>query len=227
MNAAPAALSQVKPRLAGLFYTITIAAGLFAEIGVRSAFRGPDALPVAGNASFYRLGELADVVMLCCYVAVTTLLYELLAPAGRQLAIMAAAFSMTGIAVLASDGLVYMAPLVLAGQDGRGAMTVAALLDLHGTAYGISLIFFGIYCMLIGCLLIRSRALPAIVGMVMMAGGASHVVANIAGLVAPDLVFPWPMRVLPLIGETMLALWLLLFGMRAGPSSPARSTSPQ
>ncbi|CCW15736.1 hypothetical protein EBBID32_640 [Sphingobium indicum BiD32] len=220
----PAASSQAKPRLAGLFYAITIAAGLFAEIGVRSAFRGNDALSVAGNAAFYRMGEMADVIMLCCYLAVTTLLYELLRPAGHQLSLLAAAFSMTGIAVLAGNGLLHMAALALIEQVGPGGFCVdrcdaatATLLALHGTVYGISLIFFGIYCMLIGWLIVRSRAIPIAVGIAMMAGGSAHLVTKTAGLLDPDLVFPTVLNVLPLSGEAMLAIWLLLFGMRKIP----------
>lgn len=40
----PIASPQSKARLAGLSYMVTIAAGLFAEIGARSAFRGEHAL---------------------------------------------------------------------------------------------------------------------------------------------------------------------------------------
>ncbi len=213
---------QVKARLAGLFYAITIATGLFAEIGVRAAFRGEHALTVAGNGAFYRLGEMADVIMLCSYLAVTTLLYELLAPAGRQLSLLAVAFSMTGITMLASNTLLHMAPLALIERAGQGGLcsdgcdaAIATLLDLHGTVYGISLIFFGIYCLLIGCLVIRSRSIPTAVGIAMMLGGASHLITKVAGVLDPDLAFPKLVLVLPLIGEATLAVWLLLFGIQS------------
>ena len=52
--------------------------------------------------------QIADVIILCCYLAVTTLLYELLRPAGRQLSLLAAAFRITGIAMLAGNGLLHI-----------------------------------------------------------------------------------------------------------------------
>ncbi|MDF0544102.1 DUF4386 domain-containing protein [Sphingobium sp. H39-3-25] len=215
------ACSQVKPRLAGFFYAVTIAAGLFAEVGVRSAFRGTNALSVTGNETFYRVAEIADVVMLCCYLAVTTLLYELFRPAGRQLSLLAAAFSMMGIAVLAGNGLLHMAPLALVKGMEEGPIcadgckiVITTLLDLHGTVYGISLIFFGIYCVVIGWLIVRSRAMPPLVGIAMMIGGAAHLITKFVGLVEPDLAFPRLVNTLPLLAEAMLALWLLVFGMR-------------
>jgi len=210
--------SQAKARFAGLFYAITIAAGLFAEIGVRAAFRGDDALSIGANGTFYRVGELADIIMLCSYLAVTTLLYELFEPTSRQLSLLAAAFSMIGIAMLASNGLLHMAPLALIERTrqctGGCDVTVATLLDLHGKVYGISLIFFGIYCLLIGWLAIRSRSIPIAVGIAMMIGGASNLVTKVAGVLDPDLAFPKLVTVLPLFGEATLAVWLLLFGMR-------------
>lgn len=237
MSTAPfATASQVKARLAGLFYAITIAAGLFAEVGVRASFRGEDALTIAGNGALYRLGEVADIIMLCSYLVVTTLLYELLAPGGRQLSLLAAAFSLTGITMLASNAVLHMAPVVLVERSGSGQgalcfdrcdAAIVTLLDLHGTVYGISLIFFGVYCVLIGWLAIRSRSLPSAVGIAMMVGGASHLATKVAGVLEPDLAISKLVSVLPLMGEVTLAVWLLLFGIqasaltpRAGPASP-------
>ena len=94
---------------------------------------------------------------------------------------------------------------------------IATLLTLHGTVYGISLIFFGIYCILIGWLIVRSRAIPIAVGIAMMVGGSVHLVTKTAGLLDTDLAFPTLLNVLPLLGEASLAIWLLLFGMRKMP----------
>jgi hypothetical protein len=221
MSAAAAVRSGGRARLAGLLYIATIAAGLFAEVGVRSAFRGEGALAITDNMAFYRSGELADLVMLCCYVAVTALFYDLFAPDGRRLSQLAAAFSLTGIAVLASAGVLHLAPaeLIARQQDGGAcangcAAAVTTLLDLHGAAYGISLIFFGAYCILIGSLVLRSRSMPAIVGVMMIVGGLSHLTTKALGVVYSDIAFPRPILLLPLIGEATLAAWLLIFGVR-------------
>lgn len=214
--------AQVKARLAGLFYLVTILAGLFAEIGVRSRLivDGDDRATAAGIAAhlpLYRAGEAADLVMLICYLAVTGLLYGLLADAERAVARIAALFSLTGIAVLAADGALYLTPLALLSggglPDGLRDAAIGRALDLHGEAYGISLVFFGVYCVLIGWLAIRTRRLPWPVGALMALGGASHLALRFAHLLAPGML-PGQLALTALVGESALAFWLLVFGIR-------------
>lgn len=61
-----------------------------------------------------RVGQLrrlaADLTMLVCYTAVTLLFYDLLRTAGRRLSLLAAFFSLVGIAVLAVNSLNHLAP---------------------------------------------------------------------------------------------------------------------
>jgi hypothetical protein len=233
------AFPQAKARLAGLLYLATIVMGLFAEVGARSSVsvRGDGSATAAAimrNIAYYRAGEAADIVMLGCYIGVTALLYELFARSGRALSLTAMGFSLVGIAVLAANGLFHMAPLALLDGTGTPALPIAqrdALirlsLDLHGDLYGVSLIFFGVYCILIGWLAIRSRALPPAVGALMIVGGSCHLLTRFATILAPELAHGLPglMNVAPLIGETALSAWLLLFGVRT-PNLSARRPWP-
>ncbi len=208
-------------RIAGLLYLGTIAGGLFAEVMVRGRLVvDGDGMATARNIAahplLYRAGELGDLFMLCCYVAVTGLFYGLFLDGGRSLSRVAACFSLIGIAVLAVAGLCHMAPLVLIerGWNGEGA---GLWLDLHGKLYGISLVFFGFYCLLIGLLLLRGRLAPWPVGALMMAGGATHLLLRTLSIL--DLALPDPLRplaLLPLLGEATLALQLLFAGVRKG-----------
>ena len=218
---------QLKARLAGLFYLGTIAAGIFAEVvargGVRADSDAATAASIAAHADLYRLGEAADVAMLCCYIVVTALLYELFGQAQRTLSLVAAGFSLTGITILAADGIFHLAPLALL-QSGLPAPERDALiglsLSLHGDLYGVSLIFFGVYCLLLGVLAIRTRLVAVAVGVLLILGGASHILTKTAGIVSPELAASLPrlMKLAPLIGEAALAFWLLAFGARPRPA---------
>lgn len=228
LPAVDAGPSQARARFAGLLYFGTIAAGIFAQLFARSAVSVPgDARATAANIlaheTLYRAGELADLVMLACYVAVTMLFYDMFRRAHRLLSQLAAGFSLTGIAVLAVNGLFHLAPLVLLGDDGyrtalgadRRDALVRLSLDLHGDGYGISLVFFGVYCVLLGWLLIRSGLLPRIIGLLMILGGLCHLIVNGVAILSPALAahLPGAMAYPPLIGEAALALWLLAFGV--------------
>lgn len=215
-------------RLTGLLYWGTIIAGLYAEVAVRSklAISG-DAAATARNISagtgLYRSGEAADLVMLCCYIAVTALFYRLFRPSDRTLSALAACFSLVGIAVLAAAGVMHMAPLTLMQEPGtfgldEGARNafIGLSLELHGTLYGISLVFFGFYCMLIGTLAFRSRLIPAPVSWIMIIGGLYHVTARFIAILSPETatLVPSILNLLPLLGEAAIASWLLMFGLR-------------
>lgn len=219
---------MMQARLAGLFYLGTIACGIFAEAVVRAALIVPangreTARNIADYPWLYRAGIVSDIGMLCCYLAVTALLYGLFAGTHRALSRIEALFSLTGIAVLAADSITGLAPLALldgAPHPGIGMAEVQSLvrisLSLHGQVYGVSLIFFGLYCMMIGLLAIRSRGLPKAVALLMIAGGALHLIARTIAILSPLLsdAIPEQLDFVPLLGETSFAVWLLLFGLR-------------
>lgn len=215
-------ITDTAARLAGLLYAGTIICGLYAEIGVRARMRADDAAMTLHNiqasSGFYRTGEFADLIMLGCYIAVTALLYRLFAPAARTLALTAAGFSLVGIAILAVAGFFHLAPLTLieAGSTADTARSVKLALQFHGDLYGLSLFFFGVYCVLIGWLCMASRWLPRPVGALMIAGGLAHLISRSVWLLAPHAMhlIPRPIALLPLLGEAALAIWLMGFGLR-------------
>lgn len=214
-------------RLAGLLYLGTIAGGLYAELGVRASVRAGDAVTALHNIQqspgFYGAGEAADLVMLGCYIAVTALLYRLFAAFARSTSLVAAGFSLVGIAVLAVAGVFHLAPLALIGEGAAAdsARLTQLALRLHGNLYGISLVFFGVYCVMIGWLCIASRWLPRTVGVLMIAGGLAHLLSRSVWLLAPHAagLIPAPVAMLPLLGEAALAVWMLGFGLRAAGKS--------
>lgn len=217
-----APVSAGQARLAGLLYLGTIIGGVFAEVVVRGRLtvEGDGAATmraIAAHPTLYRAGEVADLFMLCCYIAVTALLYGLFHNGGRLLSLAAAGFSLTGIAVLACAGIFHMAPLWLMNSNGADRAALIPLsLSLHGQIYAISLVFFGLYCVLIGLLAIRSRQVPVLIGTLMMVGGLAHLLLRVTAMLSPELraLIPGPVGLLPLIGEAALAGWLILFGVR-------------
>jgi hypothetical protein len=94
-----------------------------------------------------RLGSAAGLIAGACYIAVTLLFYGIFKPVNRNLSLLAAFISLVGIII---------GPLSL----------------LHLVPFSISpLVFFGVYCLLIGYLILRSTFLPRILGALMAFGG--------------------------------------------------------
>jgi hypothetical protein len=205
-------------RIAGLCYLITIICGVFAEVFVRGRLIVRDdaaatAANILAHEPLYRLGLGADLVMLVAYVAVTVLLYVLLQPVDRIVSLLAAFFSMVGIAVLAANCLNHVAPLLL--LPGR-AQEALFFLRLHSRGYSISGVFFGIYCMLIGHLIFRSRMIPRFIGVLMGIGGLGYLIGSFTLFLLPAVHTRLPdLSLLGGIAELSLTLWLLIKGVKA------------
>jgi hypothetical protein len=130
----------------------------------------------------------ADLIATACYIAVTLLFYDIFKPVNRSLSLVAAFFSLVGCAI--------------------GVLNRFELVPWHISP----LVFFGCYCLLIGYLIFRATFLPRILGALMALGGLGWLTFLSAPL-AKDLS---PYNVAPgIIGESVLALWLLVAGLDA------------
>lgn len=205
-------------RAAGLAYLSTIIFGLFAELYVRTSIRGGDAAATAERLQaleeLYRLGILADALMLVSYVVVTALLYRLFKPVSATVSLLAALFSMVGIAILAASLSLLVAPLA------ADPALAGPALRLHGAAYNLTGLFFGPYCILIGWLVVRSSWVPAWIGVLLMAAGIAFVIDGALELAWPALArqIPDAVMAISLVGEGALAIWLALLGGRGAPA---------
>lgn len=128
----------------------------------------------------------ANLIATASYIAVTLLLYDLFKPVNRSLSLLAAFFSLVGC-------------------------TVGALNLFHLAPFRISpLVFFGLYCLLIGYLILRSTFLPRTLGALMAFGGLGWLTflsPPLANYLSPYNLGPG------ILGEGALTLWLLVVGV--------------
>lgn len=215
-------------RTSGMYYLGTIITGVFAAffvIGdiVVSGNAAATAVNLAASESLYRWGIAAELASALFYVGVTCYFFEIFKLVDRRLSLLAALMSLAGSAVLASNTLNLIAPLLLlSGAEYLAPFPtdqVQALslffLKLHGYGYATCLIFFGLYCLLIGYLIIKGKQVPAAIGLSMILGGLSYLLVSIADIVSPALyeVLPGYTTITALIAELALCLWLIMFGV--------------
>jgi hypothetical protein len=201
-------------RVAGVAYIVTILAGLFAEAYARgSILVTNDPTRTAANLlnaeALYRWGILADCLMLGAYVIVTASLYRLFKPVCAVVSLVAAFFSLLGLALLVVATGMLKLPLLQPGY-------AYEVLRFHGSIYGLTSLFFGPYCLLVGWLAVRSTLLPKPIGWLMALAGVVFIVQAVSGLVAPAFAHQLPdaLSLVTLIGESAIALWLAIFGIR-------------
>lgn len=206
-------------RLTGLLYLCIMVMALFAEAFVR------DKLIVSGDAAatlrniaasegLWRWGVAADLATTLCDIAVTALLFVLLAPVSRPLALTAGAFRLAYSAAMAANAALLMAPLLLL-KTADGATLAMMMLRLHTTGFQIGLGVFGVHLTLVGLLIARSTFLPRWLGAALSVAGLCYLANTFIGLLAPALasqLFPWIL--LPgFLSEASLTLWLLIVGV--------------
>lgn len=213
---------RAKARITGAFYLLTILLG-----GVGESIHGRLVVPgdatgtaanILAHASLLRLGFASYMVEMACNLAMTALFYDLLRPVSRSVALLAAFFSLVGIAIKTLSRLFFIAPLVvLGGEDYLGVFTVEqlqalalVLLKVNAQGAGIGLVFFGFYALLKGYLIVKSTFLPRVLGVLGMLGGIGWLV-----FLAPPLagrLYPYIVAV-ALLGAAAQITWLLVFGV--------------
>src|SRR5262245_16737523 len=147
-------------RAGGLLYLIIIVAGMFSEIFVRGKLIvSGDATATANNIMasplLWRIGIACDVVMHVCDVPLMVILYVLLKPVNKHLALLAMLFTLIQSAVMVASKLSSLMPLFLTSNTGYmkafepsqlHALTYLAI-RLDGYGFGVGLIFFGVTCL--------------------------------------------------------------------------------
>jgi Domain of unknown function (DUF4386) len=146
---------QTYARIGGVLYLFIIVAALFAESYVRGSLivHDPDttAANILKSETLFRVGLAGEMLTCVCDVALALILYVLLKPVSRNLALLAAFFRLTFVAIYGAAKLFEVAALVVLDRPdystALGPQQVHALahalLRVHSYAYGVSLLFFG------------------------------------------------------------------------------------
>jgi hypothetical protein len=216
---------QVYARVGGLAYLIIIITGALGELFVRGTLLVPGNATATSNnilnsTLLWRMGIAGDLIMHICDVILILCFYVLLKPVNKNLAMLAVLFNLVQTSVLVANKLNLFTPVFLLGSsDYQTAFTPDQLhalaylsIKTHAYGFGVGLIFFGIECLILGYLIIKSDFLPGLLGIFMVVAGLCYIINNFLLVLAPDLsnlLFMIP----AFIAEFSLCLWLILKGV--------------
>jgi hypothetical protein len=209
---------RFKARVAGFFYFLLFPFGALSLLARRGlVVKGDAAATAAGlllHETSWRLGIAGDLLAVVSYIVVTALFYELFKPVNRSLALIAAFFSLVGCAIQAFACAFWLAPFVALGGEPSSSVfkpdQLQALafmsLKMYGPVYKIGLVFFGLYNLMNGSLILKSTFLPRFLGLFMVIAGLPFLVFLLP--LGKDLS---PFAVAPAaLGEGLLLVWLLV-----------------
>ncbi len=219
---------RVRARLAGALYVACIVCGFYAEMVVRAKLIvSGDAAATAHNIlaapALYRLGFFADVAAMGLGLLSAVILYTLLKPVSRGLALTVLALDVVSNTISICGAVLLYAPLVLLQNtdllapfsDAQRQSLALLSVHLYELTYALNLAFFSGSCVLTGYLILRSTFLPRVLGILLVIAGACYLTNSIVDFMPngfADWLFPWIL--LPCaLGEAALALWLLIAGV--------------
>ena len=193
-------VSALAARMAGLLWLVTIVAGIFAEVFVRSRLViGDNAVATAHNIvrseHLFRFGVAADLIGVLAYVGVTLILYVIFRRANRELAVAQLAFGLAGCIVTAANLPAFYAPVVMLtrlaplGGMSEPALDLLVLGALKAYVFGylISLTFFAVQVLMIGALILGSKLYPRLFGWLFIVEAVCNFTYPILVLIAPAL----------------------------------------
>lgn len=216
-------------RVAGALYLVA------SLVGVVRLLYIPSRLIVAGDAAataanlrahemLFRWGLVSQLAAAVLWLFVVLALYELLKGVGQGLAelmVLLGALMVVPIsfANVANDAaamlLVHGASFLNVFEPAQRDAMAMFFLRLHHYGDLANEVFWGLWLLPFGLLVYRSRFLPWLLGVWLMAGCFGYLAVSFAGFVHPEqegTVAIWAQALM--IGELAMMLWLLVMGAR-------------
>jgi hypothetical protein len=219
---------RVYARAVGALYLLIFFVGPFAFfLGRTSVFVPGDPAATVdklmSSESVFRLGMVAETVIVLVEIVVSAILYVLFRPVSRPLSL-AAAFARFAQAVLQAVNLFTAVPAVLL-LGSAGYLTVfepdqlnaLVLLFLDANAFMIIIwgLIFGFHLLLLGYLVYRSGFLPRILGILLIIGAVGYLAQSYGHILVPqyDDILSTVVLVLSIPTELAFTVWLLWKGV--------------
>ena len=221
-------------RMAGLLYILM---GITAVFGLQYV---PRTLIVSGDATatannilasqmLFRLGIVAELIAAVFFLWLVMVLYRLLSGVNKNQARLMVGLVLVSVAITFVNELYNIAALTffrgadylaVLGKPQRDALAMLCL-GLNHQGHVVNEIFWGLWLLPFGLLVMRSRFMPRILGLLLIVNCIAYVAIAITSLLLPaygNVVFRASMPAL--LGELWIMLWFLIKGVKAQPLDP-------
>ena len=207
-------------RLAGVFYLIVVVTGIFslAYVPSRITVAGDSAATVANIIAMEPLFRAGIAVSILCYLAFLLLplpLYRLLEPAGpvpARLMVLFAVVSVPMALLNLGNDLDVLSALRLGNAEQAAAHLTASR---NGQIF--VQLFWGLWLLPLGLLIVRTAVIPRVLGALLMFGCLGYCIKVFGLILVPDFAGIPGIRYVSIpgsVGEIGTCLWLLVMGAR-------------
>jgi hypothetical protein len=227
-------------RLAGLLYLISVVTGMFSLVYVPSQINVANDLQatlgnIVASESLFRLGIASSMVDQTVFLLLPLVLFRLLRHVDRNAAVLMVALAAVGAALTLANLTHRLDALSLLtdtrfGQvftPGQLQATARLSLDAYGNGLLVAHLFWGLWLLPFGYLVLKSGFLPRVLGILLMLGCLGYLVDVFGELLVPhysDSIVPDYIGLPAAVAEIGTCLWLLLVGARPVRKSPQPMT---
>jgi hypothetical protein len=212
-------------RIAGFLYFMYIVTSFIANIFGRFVF--VDA-PVTVNhimayESQFRIGLVISLFSYVLFLLAAWYLFVLLKPVDKNIGLLFLLLNLGGFAILVLSHLnLFSSLLLLSGADylkvfqpDRLQAQAILFVNLYKTGSTIAQIPYGIWLFPLGYLVFKSKFLPKILGILLIADGFGLLIYVCQRFLLPGyIVISYPCLVVSFIAEISLSLWLFIKGVK-------------
>lgn len=199
---------------AGISYLVIIVCGIFAEFGVRQQlYVVGDAQKtlanIASNEGLFKIGIASDLLMLLADVVVAWALFVFFAQVNKQVSLFAAFLRLVQASVIGAS-VVSLLQVLKVTDPAQAALLTGA----HGDGYKVGLVFFGVCCIVVGWLSLRSGQVPKWIGVLLYLAGAGYLVDSFGSFLSASYSPEFSNIVLlpAFVAEVSFAVWLVAKG---------------
>ena len=214
-------------RTAGLLYLLLAVTGGFSMLYVPSLIVPGDAAAtaanIAANESLFRLGIFSGLISQVVFVLLVLALYALFRGVSKgyssvMVALVVAAAPVAFLNMLNQVAALHMlggAAYLTAFAPGQVNALMMLFLDLHGHGLLIVELFWGLWLLPLGLLVIRSGFIPRMIGALLIIGFAGYLLDFATRLLLPEYTaIVSPIAGVSKFGELAIILWLLIKGVK-------------
>ncbi len=211
-------------RIAGILYFLQIPLGVFGIIYIPQVLFVPNDLSttvsnILSNESMFRMSIVSAIVCALITVLTAYFIHKVLKPVDKTLAKLIVIFTYIVAPITMLNELNHIAILlILKKAEIRTAFStnqihsaIRFFIELHNYGLQIAHIFFGLWLLPMGYLVIKSGYIPKIIGYLLLVTCLGYLVDFVMFFLFPD--FDFKLSEYTWLGEVLMVLWLLIRGV--------------
>ena len=218
---------HAEARRAGLLYFLFLVVGLLDMLGFSGIVVPGDATATARHIvaaeAVYRYGILTDLVTLLVFIVLIVSLYGLLKGVDRWHALLMVLLVSVGVTIGCVNLLSKIAPLILLHGTAYSSVftkpqldaLALGLLELNNSGNDVTSVFWGLWLLPFGILVIKSGFFPRVLGVLLLVAGLGYLASGVTSIVWPVYGRVVSQATMPLLfGEFPMIFWLLFKGAK-------------